>query len=230
VNIPAQNAILPHEVNVNLPGIREQEIFTQLLNHNQYRSVALLEYKASRIYRVSDPNGNTRAEIDGRVEFRAPDTKSFVTTSEQGSAVVRRLALNPLISSEMRAAAGKDRHDSAITPANYELELIGEEAVNGRNCFALRAVPKRITKYLFEGKVWVDKQDFAIVKIEGHPASNLSFWIKRADFVREYQKIDGFWLPQRDQTVVQVRIYGKKLFTIQHYDYIVNGNSMAEAK
>jgi hypothetical protein len=39
------------------------------------------------------------------------------------------------------------------------------------------------------------------VRIEGHPAKKLSFWIRRADFVRQYQKIDGFWLPQKDQTL-----------------------------
>src|SRR5260221_5615431 len=33
-----------------------------------------------------------------------------------------RLALNPLIASEIDAASGKQHHDSAITPENYTLE------------------------------------------------------------------------------------------------------------
>lgn len=135
--------------------------------------------------------------------------------------MVRRLALHPLIVNEIQAAAGKDRHDSAITPANYTLELLGEETVESYLCYVLRAIPKRVDKFLFEGKVWVDKQDFGIVRIEGRPAARLSFWIKRAEFVREYQKIDGFWLPKRDETVVDVRIYGKKILTIDYYDYVV---------
>jgi hypothetical protein len=49
-------------------------------------------------------------------------------------------------------------------------------------------MPKRPDKYLFEGKVWIDSQDYAIVRIAGHPAKKLSFWIERADFVRQYQK------------------------------------------
>src|SRR5262249_19660368 len=63
---------------------------------------------------------------------------------------------------------------------------------------------------------------YAVVRIEGHPAKKLSFWIERADFVRQYQKVDGFWLPERDQTLVQVRLYGKKVLTIDHQDYAVN--------
>ena len=41
--------------------------------------------------------------------------------------------------------------------------------------------------------------------------------------MRQYQKIDGFWLPQRDETFVSVKLYGKKVLTIDHQDYIVNG-------
>jgi len=71
-------------------------------------------------------------------------------------------------------------------------------------------------KYLFEGKIWIDAQDFAIVKIAGHPAKKPSFWINRADFVRQYQRIDGFWLPFRDETSVEVKIYGRRVFTVDH--------------
>jgi hypothetical protein len=84
-------------------------------------------------------------------------------------------------------------------------------------------MPKRRDKYLFEGKVWIDTQDFAVVRIAGHPAKKLSFWIERADFVREYQRIDGFWLSQRDETFVKVRMYGQKVLTIDHQNYTVAG-------
>jgi hypothetical protein len=43
-----------------------------------------------------------------------------------------------------------------------------------------------------------------------------SFWIAREEFVRQYQKIDGFWLPQRDETLVHVRLYGTKVFIADH--------------
>jgi hypothetical protein len=216
-------------VEPNEHAVVEQQIFVNLLERNQIRNEALLGYTATRTYRVSQPNGKVHAEIDGRMEFQAPDTKQFVVSSEQGSGIVRRLALHPLITSEIKAAGGKDRHDSAITPANYTLELIGEESVGAYRCYVLRALPKRVDKYLFQGKVWVDEQDFAVVRIEGQPAAKLSFWIKRAEFVREYQKLDGFWLPQRDETVVDVRIYGKKVLTIDHRDYTLKGVPPAAA-
>jgi hypothetical protein len=168
-------------------------------------------------------SGKVHAEKSGQMEYRAPDKKTFATTSESGSALVRHLALNPLIASEIDAANEKQHHDSAITPANYTLDLLGEQEVGPYQCFVVRATPKRTDKYLFEGIVRIDTGDFAVVRIAGHPAKKLSFWIERADFVREYQRIDGFWLSKKDQTFVKVRMYGQKVLTIDHQNYTVNG-------
>jgi len=210
------------------PDIDETRLFAELLTHNELRNAALLSFTEQRTYEVTDTTGKVRAQESGQMEYRAPDRKKFVTTSESGSGLVRRLALNPLINSEIEAAAGKQHHDSSITPANYTFELLGEQQVGPYRCFVVRAVPKRPDKYLFEGKVWIDRQDFAVVRIAGHPAKKLSFWIERADFVREYQKIDGFWLPKKDETFVQVRMYGRKVLTIDHQDYAVAGGSSTE--
>lgn len=116
----------------------------------------------------------------------------------------------------------------AITPANYTLELLGEQQVGPYRCILARATPKRKDKYLFEGKVWIDMEDFAVVRITGHPAKKLSFWIERVEFVRKYQKIGGFWLPQKDETRVQVRMYGQKVLTIDHQNYVLTGARTTE--
>jgi hypothetical protein len=175
-----------------------------------------------------DATGKVSAKESGQMEYRAPDKLTFVTTSEAGSGLVRRLALNPLIASEIEAASGKPLRDSAITPANYIFELLGEQQVGTYRCFVVWAMPKRPEKYLFEGKVWIDTEDYAIVRVAGHPATKLSFWIEQVNFVREFQRIDGFWLPQKDETIVQVKMYGQRVLTIDHQNYSVSGGRNTE--
>ena len=162
-------------------GVTEGQIFAELLAHNDLRKTALADYSALRTYQVVDLKGKVHAEEIGRMEFRAPDKKTFVLRSENGSGLIRHLALNPLIASEIETAAGKEHHDSAITPENYTAALLGEQLVGPYRCFVMQAVPKRKDKYLFEGKLWIDVEDYAVVRIEGHPAKKLSFWIERAD-------------------------------------------------
>jgi hypothetical protein len=203
-------------------GISADQLLAGLDTRNELRKSALRDYAVLRTYRLADSKGKVHAEEIGRMEFRAPDQKTFVVVFESGSGLIRHKALKPLISSEIEAAAGKEHHNSSITGANYSLDLLGEQQVGPYHCFVARAIPRREDKYLFEGKLWIDVSDYAVVRIEGHPARRLSFWIQRADFVRQYRKIDGFWLPQKDQTFVQVRLYGKKVLTIAHEDYVVN--------
>ena len=203
-------------------SVTESEIFSELLAHNELRSATLLGYTVLRTYRVVDLKGKVHAQEIGRMEYRAPDKKTFVVTSEVGSGLVRHLALHPLIASEIETAAGKQHHDSAMVPANYTLKLLGEQQVGPYHCFVAEAIPKRRDKYLFQGRVWIEDHEYAVVRIEGHPAKKLSFWIEQADFVRRYQKIGGFWLPQSDETFVQVRFYGKKVLTIAHQDYVLS--------
>jgi outer membrane lipoprotein-sorting protein len=199
-----------------------EQIFADLVKHNELRNAALQQYSATRTYAVSDSSGKVHAKETVRMEYIAPDKKSFVTLDEEGSVIVRHLVLNRLMESEVSTAAGADHRDSSITPANYTFRLLGEENIGSHHCFVVEAVPKRKDKYLFEGKVWIDSREFAIVRVAGHPAKNLSFWVTRADFVRQYEKVNDFWLPQKDETTVDVRMYGRKILSIDHHIDTVN--------
>jgi hypothetical protein len=211
-------------------GVTESQVFAELAAHNEQRRSALHDYSVLRTYQVIDLKGRVHAEEVGHMEFLSPDKKTFTVTSESGSGLVRNMALNPLIKSEIETAAGKEHHDSAISADNYSLNLLGEQQVGPYRCFVAEVRPNRKDKYLFEGKLWIDVEDYSVVRIAGHPAKKLSFWIQRADFVRQYQKIDGFWLPQKDQTLVQVRLYGTKVLTIDHRDYAVNTGQSKDAR
>lgn len=214
---------LPGEVAPPPPGANGDRIFAELVRQNELRTAHLQEYSAVRTYSVTNLAGKLHAKETVRMEFIAPDKKTFVTTSEEGSYVVRHMVLNGLIESEISTSVGKQHRDSSITPANYTFHVMGQEEVGDHHCLVVQALPRREDKYLFQGKVWIDDREFAIVKIAGHPANRLSFWITHADFIRQYEKIGGFWLPVKDETIVDVRIYGKKILTIEHHVEMVNG-------
>lgn len=199
-----------------------EQIFAELMRRNELRNQALRSYTVVRTYAVADPKGKVHAQKIVQLDYRAPDGKSFSPISEKGSAVVRHLALNRLMESEVEAASGKSHRDSNISTANYTFTLLGEQDLGANHCFVLQATPTRKDKYLFDGKVWIDAQDYAVVQIVGHPAKKLSMWVDKADFVRRYQKIGDFWLPLKDETSVHVRFYGRKILTIDHQRYTIN--------
>jgi len=92
---------------------------------------------------------------------------------------------------------------------------------------------KHPDKYLFDGELWITAGDDAIAKMSGRPAKALSFWIDDANFVREYQRVGGFWLPIRDQTVVEGKVNEKRVLRVEHQHYVINAahrNSAEEVR
>jgi hypothetical protein len=51
-----------------------------------------------------------------------------------------------------------------------------------------RHYPKNRKQVSCAGRIWVDAADYAIVRIEGKPAKNPSFWVKTVHFVHTYRK------------------------------------------
>lgn len=214
----------------SISPLTTDEVITKMLERNRLRSEELRRYSAVRTYEIRSSEGKLAARAVVRVSYEAPDKKTFDKTSEEGSVIVRHLVFDRLLQTEGETSSGREHHDSAITTANYSFAPAGEEDVGPYHCFVFEASPKRKDKYLFEGKIWIDAQDFAIVKITGHPAKKPSFWVNRADFVRQYQKIDGFWVPLRDETSVEVKLYGRKIFTVEHQQYAINPASAAQTE
>src|SRR6202051_3838953 len=153
-------------------GLTGDDVIAQMLQRNRLRNQQLQQYSAVRTYEIRNLEGKLAAQAVVRVEYQAPDRKTFSKTSEKGSGIVRHLVFDRLIQSESETSSGREHQNSAITAANYNFTLTGEEEVGQYHCFALEATPKRNEKYLFEGKIWIDAEDFAIVKIVGHPARN----------------------------------------------------------
>jgi len=211
-------------------GLTGDDVIAQMLQRNLLRNQQLQQYSAVRTYEIRNIEGKVAAQAVVRVEYRAPDKKTFSKTSEKGSSIVRHLVFDRLIESERETSSGQEHHNSAITTMNYTFTLAGEEEVGPYHCFVLEAVPKRKDKYLFEGKIWIDAEDFAVVKIAGRPAKKPSFWINRVDFVRRYQRIDVFWFPLRDETFVDVKMYGRRVFTIDHQQYVIDPANHLQAE
>ena len=106
----------------------------------------------------------------------------------------------------------------------FDFQLIGEETVDGRPAYVLHATPhagyRAHGKYgiMFsrvEGKLWVDKQDFGWIKVDGQVTQSFSMGlfvarVQRGSHILLEQTCvgDGVWVPKR----LEVRASAKILF------------------
>jgi len=206
-------------------GLTAQDITSRMIENDRVRREHLQSYSALRRYEIVNANGQVSAEALVRVDYHSPGRKTFEKISEDGSWMVRKWVFDRLLQSEEATSYGQEWREAAISEENYIFAVVGEADLAGNHCYVVEAQPKRADKYLFRGELWIDARDFGIVKISGRPASKMSLWINQVEFVREYQKVDGFWLPYRDETVVNMKVHGTKVLRIERQQYVINSRN-----
>jgi Outer membrane lipoprotein-sorting protein len=204
------------------PSLTAVEVIQRMLESDKARRSALQQYTSNRKYVADNKKFGKHAEVAVREKYVYPGQKQFETLSESGSDYIRRKVISKLIEAEQDAAQNENRDQTRITPENYKFELLGNEEQEGHSCFLIALIPTHSKKYLIKGRIWVDQEDFAIVRMEGSPAKNPSFWTRKVEFTRRYQKHGPFWLAASIESESEVLIAGKSSLKIEYSDYVIN--------
>lgn len=197
------------------------EIIARLREANQERDARLAGYQVSRRYRLRNELYGKNALMEVDVTFQAPAQMTFTVRTQQGSGVLNRRVFGRMMEAEQESLQPDNKRRSAMTPQNYEFQLTGEEKIQGRPAYRLEVTPRRQDTFLIAGHIWVDAQDFAVVRAEGRPSKLPSFWTRKVDFVRSFKKVGPFWLPVRTESVTEVFLFGTAWATIENADYRV---------
>ena len=197
-----------------------EEIVSRMAALDLQRQVSMEGYAGMRRYVLDNQNLHKRAEMLVQVQGDRDGTKHFEVVSEEGWKAAHKHVLRKMLESESETSRPEMRASTRLNLENYDFELIGTEMVADRPAYVLETHPKRKEKYLFQGRIWVDVEDYALVRAEGSPAKNPSFWTKSTHFVQIYQKNGSLWFPRSTQSVTEARIFGTTDVNIEYFDYV----------
>ena len=211
------------------------EIVTRMTAHDLARQSSIEGYAGMRRYVLENQKYHKRAEMLVQVQGDKDGTKHLEVVSEDGWKAAQKHVLHKMLESEMEVSRPEMRASARLIPKNYDFALVGTEAVADRTAYVLEVRPKRNEHYLFEGRIWVDAEDYALVRAEGKPAKKPSFWTKSIYFVQVYQKCGPVWFPLSTQSVTEARLVGITDVSIEYFDYAPkmpngSGNSVVSAK
>ena len=203
------------------------QVAENLVRMNRKRAQALLAYTSTRVYRLEYKGfpGGRKAEMVVNVKYQAPGTKEFEIVSATGSKVLIDRVFKKLLEGEKDAFEAENQKRIAINQENYEFTMIGSEDGSRGLSYVLSVKPRTKNKYLFQGKIWVDAEQFAVIRIQAEPAKSPSFWIKETKIETLYMNVNDFWLPAHNHSVTAVRLGGHAGFNIEYKDYRITGAS-----
>jgi len=202
------------------PLPKADEVVAKMMEFDAQRRSELTGYTAIRRYVAA--NGKHHAEMLVDVSCASDGSENFNILSEQGSGWIRSHIFRKLLTEETEASRRRSGESTRITPANYNFQIIGEETLNTGSAYVLTVAPKTANKYLFDGKIWVDANDYSIVRIEAQPARNPSFWVRSVHIVRTYQKLGPFWFASSTDTTSHILIFGRADLNIENSNYNLN--------
>jgi len=125
-----------------------------------------------------------------------------------GDNTVKSNVIARYLSAEVQAT-NSDKASLAVTPANYKFKYRGLVHRDGRDVLIFSVTPRKKRLGLYKGELWLDAASCLPVRESGRLVKNPSIFLKKIEFVREYDIRDGLAIPRRIESVVQTRIVGK---------------------
>lgn len=204
-----------------LAPLTAEEIVSNMVRRNLERAHALGAYRGTRVYRLEYRGfpGSRNAEMTVDVIYRSPSTKEFSIRSQKGSQLLIDRVFQKMLQSEKEALTEENQKHVALNTDNYRFSLAGQESTPTGPSYILSVEPITNDKLLYRGRIWVDAEDFAVVRIEAVPAKNPSFWTKETKIEQVYSKVGDFWLPVSNRSSSSIRLGGHASFTIDYQDY-----------
>jgi hypothetical protein len=204
---PAASAIIERVVSRNDPPAR------------QYRALRHLEARSEKL--------GAAAWLEAWTELDAASGFSYQIVGEGGSGYIRSHVLKPWLDNEKKMWAAGDPERARLTLENYTFDDRGLTE-DGLACVGVKS--RRKDMLLVDGSIYVNASDGDLVRIEGRLSKTPSFWTRRVEVVRHYERINGVRLPVAIESVAQVLIAGRSTFSMT-YDYeTVNGQHVGDPK
>ena len=195
-----------------------EEIVAQMAEAQHENRTHFRPYKVTRDYKLfrGDSQTELKSRLIAEISVVPPVSKKYTVENTSGSLLEEKIVRKML---DGEVAFAKDSGSSDITPENYDFRLIREDEINGQSCYVLDLVPKRNSKDLLRGSIWVDARSYLPLRVEGEPAKNPSWWVTDARIVLLYGYVGPMWLQTFSEATADVRILGRSTMIWQDVKY-----------
>ena len=131
----------------------------------------------------------------------------------EGDRSVKSNVIARYLTAEAQVQDG-DTSSFSIIPANYKFKYKGRLDVEGRPVHVFQLTPRKKRLGLFKGELWLDAETCLPIRESGRLVKTPSIFLKRIEFVREYEIRDGISVPRRIHSIVDTRLVGKAELTV----------------
>jgi hypothetical protein len=184
-----------------------------------------VEYRALRRLEAQNPKFKQSAWMQAWTEYDHVNGFRYQIVDEGGSGYIRNKVLRAALDGERKIWADHEPQKSSFNHDNYMFDD-GEVSADGLASVGVK--PKRKDVLLVEGAIFVQPSDGELSRIEGKLSKTPSFWTRRVDVVRRYERMAGVRVPVEIESVAQVLIAGRSTFKMTYEYQTINGQHVGD--
>ncbi len=184
-----------------------------------------VEYRALRRLEAQNPKFKQSAWMLVWTEYDHVNGFRYQIVDEGGSAYIRTKVLRAALEGEQKMWTAREPQKASFTHENYEFDS-GTAVADGLASVAVK--PRRKDVLLVEGAIFVQPTDGELERIEGKLSKSPSFWTRRVDVVRRYERKGGVRVPISIESVAHVLIAGRSTFKMTYEYQTINGQHVGD--
>jgi hypothetical protein len=186
-----------------------------------------VEYRALRRLEAVNPKFNQRGWMTAWTEYDHANGFRYQVVAEGGSGYIRSHVLRAALEGEQKIWANHEPQKASLTSDNYTFD---NDVPDEPGLAAVGVKPKRKDVLLVEGAIFVQPADGDLTRIEGKLSKAPSFWTRRVDVVRRYERLGGVRVPVSIESVAHVLIAGRSTFKMTYAYETINGQHVGDPR
>jgi hypothetical protein len=215
---------------MRLPAESKGDIVNHINQGEEDREAHLAGYTVTEVYQMYKPGDDApMGERTVTTTYIRGKGKTYVEQSRYGSFLAQK-AFDRILKGEETLSKPENRKAALLNSDNYSMVLVDEGKdpqpsyiCNGDRPLTktrvLEIKPRHPGPELVEGFLWVDVQNYRIVRIRGKFSESPSFWVGRPVIERDYTEGNGFAMAISSCSVSNTWFTGKHTVQITYKDY-----------
>ena len=176
---------------------------------------ATVTYRALRRLDAQCEGLGKSAWMDVWTEVDGAGALQYRIAAEGGSDYIRNKVFRASLDAEQKMWASGAPDRAGITTDNYVFEDRG----SGSGGLAWLSIkPRRKETLLIDGSIFLRPSDGELLRLEGRLVKSPSFWVRRVEIVRRYERVAGVRMPIALESAANLLVGGRSTFRMT-YEY-----------
>ena len=168
--------------------------------------------------------------MDVWTEFDETHGMRYEIVGEGGNGTIRKRVLRAALEGEQKMWEAREPQRASLTKENYEFD---DAEPDREGLEAVGIKPNRKDVLLVEGAIFLvpsGEESGELKRIEGKLSKTPSFWTRRVEIVRRYERIAGVRVPVSIESTASVLIAGKSTFKMTYEYQVINGQPVTTTR